>query len=87
MPGESFQLKLDIQRCKREDITVEMDGNCLVINTRKFDPEDNSIVARKFSKRMYPISDKFDKSTLKYEFDENGMLLVRIERRRIENTT
>jgi Hsp20/alpha crystallin family len=80
MPGESFEVKLDVQKCKKEDITVSFDDNgCLVVQTRKCLPGDNSIVARKFSKRVYPIElSKFDKSTLQYDFDDNGMLNIQI---------
>lgn len=79
MPGECFEVRLDVNRCKREDITVELIDNCLVIQTRKCQPDDNSIVARKFSKRMYPIElSKYDKDTLHYEFDQNGMLKIQI---------
>ena len=85
MPGECFEIKLDVQRCKREDITVEFIDNCLVIVTRKCSPDDNSIVARKFSKRTYPIElTKYDKDTLKYEFDDDGMLKIQILPKKIE---
>lgn len=79
MPGECFEIKLDVNRCKREDVTVEFVDNCLVVQTRKCQPDDNSIVARKFSKRVYPIEmSKYDKETLHYEFDQNGMLKIQI---------
>jgi Hsp20/alpha crystallin family len=88
MPGECFEIKLDVQRCKREDITVEFVDNCLVIQTRKCQPGDNSIVARKFSKRMYPIElSKYDKDSLQYEFDDKGMLNVQIHPKKVEETT
>lgn len=79
MSSECMEIKLDVQRCKREDITVEFVDNFLVIQTRKCKPDDNSIVARKFSKRIYPIElTKYDKESLKYEFDDKGMLNVQI---------
>jgi hypothetical protein len=87
MPGnkiECFEVTLDINRCKREDITVEIIDDCLVIQTRKCKPDDNSIVARKFSKRMYPIEmSKYDKESLQYEFDKNGMLKINIKPKQI----
>lgn len=80
MPGECFEVKLDVQKCNKEDITVTFDDNCLVVQTRKCQPDDNSIVARKFSKRVYPIElTKYDKSTLHYEFDSHGMLNIQIQ--------
>lgn len=85
MPGECFEIKLDVQRCKREDITVQFVDDCLVIQTRKCQPDDNSIVARKFSKRTYPIEmSKYDKDTLEYEFDDKGMLKVQIQPKKTE---
>lgn len=86
MPGECFEIKLDVQRCKREDITVEFVDDCLVIQTRKCQPDDNSIVARKFSKRVYPIEATYDKKSLHYEFDDNGMLKVQIYPKKAEGT-
>lgn len=88
MPGECFEIKLDVQRCKREDIVVEWLDNCLVIHTRKCKPGDNSIVARKFSKRTYPVElSKFDKETMHYEFDDKGMLNVQIHPKKADTTT
>lgn len=79
MSGDCFEIKLDVQRCKREDIKVGFVDDCLVIQTRKCQPDDNSIVARKFSKRTYPIElSMYDKDTLHYEFDDKGMLNVQI---------
>lgn len=79
MPGECFEISLDVQRCKREDITVEFVDNCLVIQTKKCQPDDNSIEARMFSKRTYPIElTKYDKDSLHYEFDQKGMLKIQI---------
>lgn len=88
MTSECFEIKLDVQRCKREDITVEFVESSLVIQTRKCQPGDNSIVARKFSKRIYPIElSKYDKDTLQYDFDEKGMLNVKIYPKKSEATT
>lgn len=78
-PGESFEIKLDVQNCKQEDITVELVDNCVVIHTRKCQPDDNSIVARKFSKRTYHVEvSKYDPSTLHYEIVD-GMLSLQIQ--------
>lgn len=81
MPGLSpFEIKLDVQRCKREDITVKFVDECLVVQTRKVQPDDNSIVARKYSKRTYPVElSKYDKDSLHYEFDDHGMLNIQIQ--------
>lgn len=88
MPGECFEIKMDVQRFKREDIIVEFVDDCLVIHTRKCAPGDNSIVARKFSKRTYPVElSKFDKETMHYEFDDKGMLNVQIQRKKVDSTT
>lgn len=82
MPGKCYEIKLDIQRCKREDIAVELTEDCLVVQTRKCAPDDNSIVARKFSKRTYPIDlNVYDKNSLHYEFDDHGMLNITIKPR------
>lgn len=78
---DCFEINLDCQRFKREDITVELleDCNLIVVNTRKVNKDDNSIVARKFSKRMYPINlTQYDKDSLVFNFDENGMLKIQI---------
>lgn len=83
MSGDSFEIKLDVNRCKREDIKVEFVDDCLVIQTKRCDPEDNSIVARKFSKRKYPIElSVYDKESLHYEFDDKGMLNVHIHQKK-----
>jgi hypothetical protein len=80
MPENScFEITLDVNRCKREEISVELLDNLIVVHTRKCQEGDNSIVARKFSKRMYPIDlDKFDKDSLKYEIDAGGMLKIQL---------
>lgn len=88
MPGECFEIKLDVNRCKREDITVEFVDSNLVIQTRKCQPDDNSIVARKFSKRTYPIElSKYDKDSLHYEFDDTGMLKIQLLPRKPDQAT
>lgn len=80
MPVNCFEITLDVQRCKKEDIVVQFVDDCLVVQTRKCNPDDNSIVSRKFSKRKYPIeTDKYDKDSLHYEFDEHGMLKIQIQ--------
>ncbi|KAG5681126.1 hypothetical protein PVAND_010586 [Polypedilum vanderplanki] len=73
MQDNCFEINLDVQRCKREDISVELQDNCIVVTTKKCNPDDNSIVARKFSKRTYPLNilQKYDKESLRYEFDKN----------------
>ena len=48
MPNSSFEINLDVQRFKREEVSVELLEDCIVVNTRKCEPDDNSIVARKF---------------------------------------
>lgn len=79
MPDSCFEINLDIQRYKREDITVELLDNLIIVNTRKCHPDDNSIVARKFSKRTYPINlQLYDKNSLSYEFGTNGMLKIQL---------
>lgn len=79
MPGECFEITLDVQRCKREDITVSFVDGCLEVQTKKCALDDNSIVARKFSKRKYPIElSKYDQNSMKYEFDDHGMLKIQI---------
>lgn len=79
MPDSCFEIIMDVQRCKKEDIVVSFVDDCLVVQVRKCNPNDNSIVARKFSKRTYPIeTDKYDKDSLHYEFDEHGMLKIKI---------
>lgn len=83
MSDDCFEVKLDVQRCKREDITVTFVENNLVVRTRKCQPEDNSIVARKFSSRVYPIEmSQYDKDTLHYEFDQDGMLIIHVYKRK-----
>lgn len=85
MPDSCFEICLDVQRCKREDITVEILDNSIVVNTRKCNPDDFSIVARKFSKRVYPINtDKYEINSLKYDFDKNGMLKIQISPRKLK---
>lgn len=79
MPNSSFEINLDVQRFKRDEVSVELLEDCIVVNTRKCAPDDNSIVARKFSKRTYPINLKiYDKDSLIYEFDKSGMLKIQI---------
>lgn len=79
MSKSCFEISIDIQRFKKEDITIELNDNCIVVNTRKCQPDDNSIVARKFSKRMYPINTQiYDKDSMTYEFGNNGMLKIQI---------
>jgi hypothetical protein len=59
---------------------VEVTENSLIVQTRKCQPGDNSIVARKFSKRTYPIDlTVYDKNSLHYEFDDHGMLNISIK--------
>lgn len=91
MPGLSpFEIKLDVQSWKREDITVKFVDECLVVQTRKVQPDDNSIVARKYSKRTYPVElTKYDKDSLQYEFDDHGMLNIQIQpiKKKAEETT
>lgn len=81
MPGaKCYEIKLDVQRSNRDDIKVEVSENCLIVQTRKCEPGDNSIVARKFSKRTYPIDlEVYDKNSLHYEFDDHGMLNITIK--------
>jgi HSP20 family molecular chaperone IbpA len=80
MPGECYEIKLDVQRCNRDEIAVEVTENSLIVQTRKCHPEDNSIVARKFSKRTYPIDlNVYDRNSLHYEFDDHGMLNISIK--------
>lgn len=44
---------------------------------------DNSIVARKFSKRTYPLDmDKYDRDSLVSNFDDNGMLRIQLFRKK-----
>lgn len=74
----SFEISLDVQNCRRDEIQIELKEDCIVINTRKVNKDDNSIVARKFSKRTYPIELKnYDKESLTSHF-ENGMLRIKI---------
>ncbi|CAG9806131.1 unnamed protein product [Chironomus riparius] len=86
MPNNSFEINLDVQRCKREEVTVELSGDSIVVNTRKCAPDDNSIVARKFSKRTYPINlQMYDKDSLIYEFNKDGMLKIQIFPKKSDN--
>lgn len=86
MPNSSFEINLDVQRYKREEVTVELSEDSIVVNTRKCAPDDNSIVARKFSKRTYPINlQMYDKDSLIYEFNKNGMLKIQIFPKKTEN--
>lgn len=88
MSGNYFEIKLDVQSCKREDITVMFIDDCLVVQMRKCEPDDNSIVARKFSKRVYPIElSKYNKDSLHYEFDGHGMLNIQVQPRTSEAAT
>ena len=80
MNSECFEVKLDVQRCKREDIVISFIGDCLVVQMKKCSPDDNSIVARRFSKRIYPLNlDKFDKNTLQYKLCDDGMLTIQVQ--------
>ena len=87
MPNCCFEVMMDVQRCIREDITVEVLDNCLTVNLRKCASDDCSIVARKFSKRIYPLplDVEYDKDSLKYEFDKNGMLRIQIFPKKTDN--
>jgi HSP20 family molecular chaperone IbpA len=84
MQDNCFEINLDVQRCNRDDVSVELHDNCIIINTRKCSPEEeHSIVARKFSKRTYPLETvNYDKSTFRYDFDKNGMLKIQIFRKK-----
>lgn len=76
---DCFEIKLDVMRCKREEICVELNQNQIIVTMRKCKLGDNSIVARKFSKRIYPIDlNKFDKESLIYEINDHGMLKIQI---------
>lgn len=88
MCDKFFEVKLDVQQFKKEEITVRFIDDCLVVQTRKCDPDDNSIVARKFSKRVYPIElSKYDSESLHYEFDDKGMLTIRVHERTSDAAT
>ena len=77
----SFEISLDVQNCRREEVQIELKEDCIVINTRKVKTDDNSIVARKFSKRIYPLEiGKYDKESLTTHF-ENGMLRIKISQK------
>jgi HSP20 family molecular chaperone IbpA len=78
-----FEINLDVQRFKREDVNIELQENCIVINVRKVKEDDNSIVARKFSKRTYPIElNKYDKNSFVSELKSDGMLKIKILRKK-----
>lgn len=34
-PSDYFEINLDVRRCRREDITIELNQNSIIVNIRK----------------------------------------------------
>nr|CAD2167899.1 unnamed protein product [Meloidogyne enterolobii] len=71
-PNGDFTYKVDVSGFRPEEVTVEIEGNEVVVTGEHFNKQiEGETVHRQFTRRVY-IPEGIKKETFKCEFDING---------------